>query len=346
MSRQRAQRAEALLRAIVGIADAFVDVADDGRVSRVVVCAAPGSSPRQAARNVGSALLAGLGVRLAPELIAAGALDDVVALRNAAAARRGTADLVGSADTGPAAGEDASADAAPAAMPLAANGDTLAAHTPPKPHGDGPQGTADATPTAIHRMDGVRPAHRNGRPDNGSASGRTTARGSSNGTGLSLPPARNGAAAAADANARAVPNGAGVLRDTDRAGAPASAPMPEVFSVDVRRIDDKVRCHVTITAGGRRFAGAGEAAADNPVGMLNLVARVTTEAVRASIAAANAIQYDGARIIDLAERRHVLVALHQRRNGDVHAFAGAAPINDRIEDAAARAALAALREVL
>jgi hypothetical protein len=71
-SRRTPESAERLVRSLVGVAAASVAAAPDGSIQAVTVTPEPGASERQVIQNVTSALLAGLGIALAPGRIVVG----------------------------------------------------------------------------------------------------------------------------------------------------------------------------------------------------------------------------------------------------------------------------------
>lgn len=319
----RAQRAEVLVRALVGIADVVVVADGAGDVARVHVVATPGSSPKQAMRNAASALLAGLGLRLANESITSVDAAALARIR-AALAQRAT-------------------DEAPSPPAVAAPADDAAADdVPPSPAAEEAPPAQDAASPEPPR------AAANGQHANGLDANGRRANGNGNGRYASSPlPLRAGRYApprfGQNRLAAALPLPAQLAADGDD----RPAAIAWIEGVDVRPASPgRVACHVTVAAYGHRFAGAGEAVDDGPAGRAGLVARVTIEAVRANMSNAGGLQFGGADFADVGGRGHVIVAIHLWRNGAIQDLAGASPILDRVEDAAARAALGALRELL
>jgi hypothetical protein len=291
----RAPHAEALLRALVGIADACVLGDARGGLAEVSVLPAAGANERQAARNASSALLAAFGIRVPAEHIRV--ID-----------ASGLARLHGAAETR-----------------LAANGAPPAPQANPRP---APRTAVQPRATDTPRADGTPTLHTNkngnGRP-HGSADESVTP---------------------SQAPSRVAEPEAASPAPVQPAVSDERLLPPAVEAVELRRMGDKVRCLVTVSARGARFAGAGEGAANDTATLIALVARVTVEALRANVAATNAVQFDGASVVELGGRPHVLVALRTTRADDVPLLAGAAAATDGFENAAARATLGALRDLL
>jgi hypothetical protein len=332
------ERAEALLRALVGVADACVVAPSNGEaIFEVRVVPAPGQSQAQVTRNVTSALFAGLGVRLLPwhiQFADDSGLADIRARRVAEAVHVAAAVEAVAVPDAPS-GDGGSSHAAGhvehagsvSLLTGAGNGDgTL--------HAENGNGLSRAWKGsgALHAENGNGTLH----AEKGDSLSRAW-----KGNGASQPENGNGGAHAENGNgvrwARA-----GVTAGT--IGAPPRTAAPAVVSVALSEHGERIRCHVTVAMFGQILAGAGEAPAV-PGQAIDLAGRVTLDAVRGATHAAATLQFTGATRVELAGRPHILVALQKWRDGKLVPLAGAAPVRDSEEHAAADAVLGALREL-
>jgi hypothetical protein len=305
------ERAEALLRALVGVADACVVAPSHGdALFEVRVVPAPGQSQAQVTRNVTSALFAGLGVRLLPwhiQFADDSGLADIRA-RRAAEVAHGAAVAEAVAEMG-APAEDGGSSQAQGGHPNDAG-----------------------TPSQISAA-----GNGNGmlHAENGNRLQRAW-----NGNGAAPPENGNGGAHAENGNGA---RWASARVTADATGVTPTA-APALVSVAMTEQGERIRCHVTVAALGQILAGAGEAPAV-PGQAIDLVGRVTMDAVRGATHAAATLQFAGATRVELAGRAHILVALQKWRDGKLVPLAGAAPVRDSEEHAAADAVLGALREL-
>jgi hypothetical protein len=336
----RWHRAEALLRAVVGIEDAFVWhspaplIATTGSAARrrsgsappaadqaqagasmlaVSVLPAPGAAHRQVARNVVSALFAGFGMRPDSDDIRI-----VTAAEIAAARALRAASEPGDRHVPAAAQQETTADAAERFAPPDASR-TMAARP------------------ELAVLDGhaPRPHNNGGYSGNGNGNGRRTH--DLHASPAPLPPLAAPAlpiAASLRAPLRATPE-----------PAPAGGAEPQLLSVEIARDGDRARCRVSIAASGRHVAAEATELLLCDEAAIGLAARVTVAAVQSSAPAAANVQFDGAERTTVGGRPHVTVALHVWLDGRIRPLAGAAPIADTRETAAAHAALRALREL-
>jgi hypothetical protein len=346
----RWHRAEALLRAVVGIEDAFVwhspapvaaaprpaaarragaatpavEPAPAGAaVLAVSVLPAPGTATRQVVRNVVSALFAGFGMRPASEDIRI-----VTAAEIAAARAHRAASEPGDRQAPAAVQQEATAAAAERPAPPDANR-TMAARPElavldghaSRPHSSGAHTTGGyaGNGNGAHGGNGRRPHDLHASP-------------------APLPPLAAPVLPIAASLRVAAPRGAPVRN-------PADAAEPQLVSVEITRDGDRAHCRVSIAAAGRCFAAEATELLLSDDAAIGLAARVTVAAVRASMAAAANVQFDGAEKSTVGGRPHVTVALHVWHDGRIRPLAGAAPISDTRESAAAHAALRALREL-
>lgn len=329
MTSSTVQRAEALLRSLVGITAAEVRMSPGGRLEVVRVATASALSNGQVVQNVRSALFAGLGVRIDPAQIE---LVDTSAWVTAAV---------------PAGDVEPEVEPAPPAEPLpvqpqaAKNGDGGPGASNGAGNGRGSKGgvpeqdmggvahhdapVAAPLPAGRDAVVAQRLAVRPAAPTNGH--GRIPTSAPKNGNGSSVSPA-NGA------------NGAA------RPAAVAEAAQPHVHALQVESVEllhqaGRIRCRVALVAGQQRYTAVADAAADT-VPEFQLAARVTCDTVRA--AQLSSAHLDGATLACMAGRTHVVVALSEWKSGNqLVSLTGSAVVTDRLELAAAVAVLQALR---
>lgn len=326
------RRAEALLRALVGVHHAEVTFRAAGAIASVRVAAA-GLSSGLLIRNIRSALLAGLGVAVDPLQI----------------------ELVAPERWTP-----------PGSEPVR----ELEEPGPSAPEDDGSAAlTARAGEPQIHEADAsIRPdptGPRNGASAGGNGNGAAhveSGNGHVPGKAEAAPagPARNG-----DAESRR--REPGVLRERARPRPPRADPLlgqaeakraaaherarRGAFAaaegsarVDVERVDlvrhaGRLRCRVVIAAGATRFSAIADGP-DEAGNEIQLAGRVACDALRAG--ALTSAQFESATIAYLAGRVHVVAALGDWLNGEPMPRSGSAVAGESLEHAAARAVLQAV----
>lgn len=368
VSRSIVQRAEALLRSLIGVSRAEVHVRATGGVERVRLVADGGLSNGQIVQNVRSALLAGLGIVLQPGQIEF--LDEdswqpsarptpVTPTEEAEQARLSASS---SCPQLPATARDSSPGGSPSGNGVAGNG----GYAP-----DG-HGVTTPRPELAFRLDGNDAKHVNGIAGNGAAHGASNGNGSgnSNGHGNGLGHT-NGAGKGSPAPAGCEPtNGSGTGPDwlTRRGRQRSQTPAPQgqippladrqhlasasaradasigsrlvrLEGVDVLRQAGRLRCRVVLVAGGNRYSAIADCA-EEPLAELQLAARVTCDALRAGDLTQT--RFEAATVANLGGGMHVLVALSGWNRGEPVRRSGSAVIRDSAEQAAALAVLHAL----
>jgi hypothetical protein len=121
----------------------------------------------------------------------------------------------------------------------------------------------------------------------------------------------------------------------------AHAGRPRLEHVDLRTIGESLRCRVIIATGNEHFTGVAEEI-DRSVSDIELVARVTVDALRAARTPREPVQLEGAVLVDIAGRAHVVVSLSIWNGHDFDGIAGAEPIHGSTADAAALAVIASV----
>ena len=332
------QRAEALLRSLVGITAAEVRVSPSGRLELVRVATACPLSNGQVVQNVRSALFVGLGLRLDPAQVE---LIDPKTWVAAAAPAVESAAGEGGTDAAP---------PTPSDPPVAngnGNGGNGRAHGP-----SGNGGTTSPAAAAVTNGSAAGPAtvqNGHGAPQATPAPAGYQARIVGGEIGLVGRPVNGGAqatarlasAAAGQLPARAPANGNGAKAVSAVPGPAAGRSRGlEIEAVELLRLAGRLRCRVSLTAGSSRYAAVADAAEDT-VPEYQLAARVTCDTIRA--AQLSNAHFDGAVVTHVAGRTHVVVALSEWKAGNEHvSLTGSAVVTDRLEHAAAAAVLQAL----
>jgi len=121
----------------------------------------------------------------------------------------------------------------------------------------------------------------------------------------------------------------------------APAGRPRLEHVDLRPIGDHLRCRVIVAAGNERFIGVADEI-DRHASDIEFVARVTVDALRAARTPLEPMQLEGAVLVDIAGRAHVVVSLSIWNGHDFDSIAGAEPIHGSTADAAALAVIASV----
>jgi hypothetical protein len=121
----------------------------------------------------------------------------------------------------------------------------------------------------------------------------------------------------------------------------AQAGVPRLEQAEMEPIDRGLRCRITIALGDERFQGVAESAAGF-IAEAELAARVTLDALRSARTPPEPLQLQGASVIDIAGRPHVVVSLSVWNGNEFEPLAGAEPIRDSIAEAAARAVLGSM----
>lgn len=321
-SRSIVQRAEALLRSLIGVSQAEVRLRPTGGVERVRVVAGGDLSNGQIVQNIRSALLAAFGVAIQAaqvEFVEGSAREDGSQSQPESASASAKVSAPAWSAASPAGLEALPADAARGVA--AANGSRQrAAVGVGNGSGNGGNGKDASFPKsgngfAARRDQAVKP-HSLGRAPRSSSAQQVVA-----------PDQPAPAAGAPDEPVRAAVNIAG------RA--------VSVEAVEVLRQAGRVRCRVVLAAGADRFAAVAESS-DAPLVELQLAARVTCDALRAG--QLTATHFEGATITHLAGGLHVLVALNGWRNGVAIRRSGSMVIRQSPEQAAVRAVLRALAD--
>jgi hypothetical protein len=327
------RRAEALLRALVGVHHAEVTFRAAGAIASVRVAAA-GLSSGLLIRNIRSALLAGLGVAVDPlqiELVAPERWTPPGSEPVRELEEPGTS---APEDDGPdalaaRAGEPQIREADAASRPGAAiaprNGASAGGNGNGAAHvesGNGHvPGNAEAAPADAAR--------------NGDAESRRREPGVSRERARPRPPRADPLLGQAEAKRAAAHERA---RRGTFAAADGSARV-DVERVDLVRHAGRLRCRVVIAAGATRFSAIADGP-DEAGNEIQLAGRVACDALRAG--ALTSAQFESATIAYLAGRVHVVAALGDWQNGEPMPRSGSAVAGESLEHAAARAVLQAV----
>lgn len=293
------QDAEALVRSLVGVAGVRIVAGPDGAVREVVVVPESESLGRQVVRNVTSALMARFGLDLHPDAITIAA-DPADTEHETGKPVAPAQNAVGRL------GPDRSlpgrrSDSAPVRHDPASAGRNGAA----------PNGKASLT----RLPNGPAPNGGNGHGRNGTAH---------------VEPARNGVTRDAGAPGPDAPA---------RTGARTHAPArPRLELAELVRSGSNCRCRVVVAAGAERFVGVGDGE-DGRIADIELAGRVAVDALRAARTPRDPIQFEGAVLVDIAGRAHVVVSLSVWTGADFDTIAGAAPVDGSPAESAARAVI-------
>lgn len=359
VSRSIVQRAEALLRSLIGVSRAEVHVRASGGVERVRLVADGGLSNGQIVQNVRSALLAGLGVVLQPGQI------EFVDEASWEPARPPLGSEAEAAASGASVQPPREAhDSAVATPPESNPGNEIAGVVEPrngKGRGDGPP-RPHASPVNGNGLRAGRDVYKNGK-SNGSERlhGSATPRDSTSpDREVAAPPAnglradrspeipglgRTGRRARGSGSARArtsepPPGRAEIPADTPLRGeATIGSRRVRLERVEVLRQGGRLRCRVVLSAGGDRYSAIADCA-EQPLAELQLAGRVTCDALRAGDLTQS--HFEAATVANLAGGMHVLVALNGWNRGEPVRRSGSAVIRESAEHAAALAVLNAL----
>jgi len=318
-SRSIAQRAEALLRSLVGISQAEVHIRPTGGVERIRVVADGGLSNGQIVQNVRSALLATFGVLVQPaqiEFVPTGEWVPSPALVQAAEPAVATSSV---APVEPAASAPDHSRPIPTQAQPSINGSDYRNGASTARPGNG----ADQGERSRVARDSGEPVRRPVRPHS------------------PLDPAGTAALVgyATSAATETVQPSAPVPETTDRGELAIGNRAIRLELVELVRQNGRVRCRVVLAAGTDRFSAVADAC-DEPRAELQLAARVACDALRAG--ELTTMHFEGATIAQLAGLAHVVVALNGWKAGAPVRRSGSAVIKESTEQAAALAVLHAL----
>ena len=319
VSRAIVQRAEALLRALIGVSQAEVHFRTTGGVERVRLVADGGLSNGQIVQNVRSALLAALGVALQPgqiEFVEPGAWVPESSAPETASAAAEEADAP--------AGSSSGSGRSPSDPPAGVVRNGKAGRVP----GNGANGTASVPQSGNGggngRVSAGRPT-----PANGSARSRP------NGNGTSLPKVNGqGLRPAEPAGLAGARSGNGAHGEVV-----IGTRSVQLEAVEIVRQAGRIRCRVVLASGPDRYAAVADCA-EQPLSELQLAARVTCDALRA--ADLTQARFEALTVANLAGGMHVVVALGGWSRGAPVRHSGSAVIRESAEYAAALAVLQAL----
>ncbi len=134
--------------------------------------------------------------------------------------------------------------------------------------------------------------------------------------------------------------------DVDAASVPVvldqgSAMRPRLEQAELRRVAGTLRCRVVIATGNERYAGVADAL-NGQTTETDLAGRVTVDALRSARTPRDPIQFEGAALVDVAGRPHVVISLAVWSGHDFEAIASAEPMRGSPVEATARAVIAAI----
>ena len=359
VSRSIVQRAEALLRALIGVSQAEVNVRASGGVEQVRLVADGGLSNGQIVQNVRSALLAALGVALQPSQIV---FVDAASWTPASTKHPPSPLLTGldtdEAGAGPAGEAPAATEAnedlgnVQKGNPGADTGlrSTLARGGRVQGENEAESASGRDSPRAGHTP-GDRPAHR---AQNGDGCTARAGNGHGNGSRQDLDPHGPAGRTARRQPGRAAPLPAGGLASAIRSARSAEEPQTgpsgtnqvaiglqtvRLERVETLRQAGRLRCRVVLAAGADHYSAVADCT-DEPLAELQLAARVTCDALRAG--ELTQAHFEAATVANLGGGMHVLVALGGWSHGEAIHRSGSAVIKESAEHAAALAVLNAL----
>lgn len=116
---------------------------------------------------------------------------------------------------------------------------------------------------------------------------------------------------------------------------------PRLELVELQRAGGVVRCRVVIAIANERFTGVADVV-ETRVADIDVAARVTIDALRAARTPRQPIQFEGASLIDVAGRAHVVTSLSLWTGHDFEPIAGAEPIYASPVEAAAQAVISSI----
>lgn len=119
------------------------------------------------------------------------------------------------------------------------------------------------------------------------------------------------------------------------------AARPRLELAELQRTGNVLRCRVVIATASERFTGVADAL-ETQAQDIDLAARVTVDALRAARTPRQPIQFEGASLIDVSGRAHVVVSLSLWTGHDFEPIAGAEPIYASPAEAAAQAVISSI----
>lgn len=337
VSRSIVQRAEALLRSLIGVAQAEVRVRPTGGVEQVRLVSDGGLSNGQIVQNVRSALLAALGVALQPNQIE---------FVGAAAFPVSPSDPAISIPDEPAVpSPQATAAIAEGPMETVAQPSADRAVSSKGANGGGSQHVAGpGERTGGNGSGGIGAGKHNG---HGNGGGSQQVNGREHAVGVPpdhLPETRTASRPARQISGRFWPGRPAPEQNVNAVTRPEGTCTIGAREVCVVRVETlrqagRLRCRVVLSAGPDQYSAVADCA-DHPLAELNLAGRLTCDALRAGDL--TQLHFDGATVANLAGGMHVLVALNGWNRGEPVCRSGSAVIRDSAEQAAALAVLHAI----